>query len=169
MNKKILTAMAGAALGLSALTAAGGAASAAPARAHVSHPSRAAVTGMCGLTTTVPTYKHVIWILMENNSYGNIKGSSSAPYINSLLPACGYASNFHNISHASLDNYIGLTNGASNSALLPYDGDCLPSASCEVKTTNLFNQLAGNWRGYDESMPSACGKSDSGQYAPKHN
>lgn len=159
-------------LGIGLALAAGGllgAAGAGTAGAAVS--SVAAATSPCGSLTTAPTYKHVIVVMMENNSYGNIVGSSSAPYINSLTKECGVASNYHNISHASLDNYIGMTDGMTNSQLSGFDGDCLPSSSCEVTTTNLFNQLTSplTWRSYAESMPSNCDKSDSGQYAPKHN
>jgi hypothetical protein len=130
-----------------------------------------AAASPCGTLTTAPTYKHVIVIFMENYSYGNIVGSSSAPYINSLTKECGVASNDHNISHDSLDNYIGMTDGMTNSQLKKFDLDCLPSPSCDVTTTNLFNEMASplSWRSFSESMPSNCDKSDSGQYATKHN
>jgi hypothetical protein len=132
----------------------------------------AATQPMCGSLSTAPTYKHVIWILEENTSYGSIAGSSSAPYINSVIKACGVASNYHNISHQSLDNYIGLTNGYSLAQLQPYLNDCTPGSGCTVTSgSNIFRQSAakGGWKAYDESMPSACDKSDSGNYYVKHN
>jgi hypothetical protein len=92
----------------------------------------------------------------------------AAPYINSLAKECGLASKYHNITHDSLPNYLGITSGLTYSSLLPFDEDCLPSASCEVTTNNIFNQ-ASSWKEYAESMPSNCYKSDSGNYAPKHN
>jgi hypothetical protein len=33
-------------------------------------------------TTSPPTYKHVIWIFMENHGYDRVIGSADAPYIN---------------------------------------------------------------------------------------
>jgi hypothetical protein len=126
------------------------------------------VSSPCGRLSKAPTYRHIIWILMENNSYGAIVGSSQAPYLNSLLTRCGIASNYHNITHHSLANYVGLTDGAKLSALRPYDGDCLPARSCEVTGTNLFHQ-ARSWKSYDESMPSRCYKQNTSLYAPRHN
>jgi hypothetical protein len=125
----------------------------------------------CGWFTTAPAYRHVVWILEENSSYGDIIGSPSAPYLNSLARQCGVASNYHNISHLSLPNYLGLTDGASLSALSPFLDDCSPSPSCEVTTDNLYEQAvrAGGWKGYAESMPSNCDRGYAGQYAPRHN
>jgi phosphatidylinositol-3-phosphatase len=58
----------------------------------------AVASGSCGTTATPPTYKHVIWVWMENHSYGTIIGSAQAPYINSLAAECGLATNYHNVS-----------------------------------------------------------------------
>jgi acid phosphatase len=149
-------------------SAGAGTSSAAPSSDH----ARAAAA-MCGTTTKAPTYKHVVIIMEENYSYSSIVGSSQAPYINSVIKSCGLATDYHNITHNSLPNYIGLTDGMSVSQLKPYDNDCTPGSGCEVSasTNNLFNELAskGGWKGYDESMPSPCDKSDAGNYAPKHN
>jgi hypothetical protein len=122
----------------------------------------------CGTLTTTPAYKHVIVIMDENNPYGNIIGSSLAPYINSLAAECGLASEYLNITHNSLPNYLGITSGLAYTSLLPYDNDCLPSSSCQVTTTNIFNQ-ASSWKEYAESMPSNCYKLNAGTYAPRHN
>jgi hypothetical protein len=124
---------------------------------------------MCGVTTTVPKYKHVVFILEENTSYSGIIGSSQAPYINSVAKACGLATNYHNITHPSLPEYIAMTSGLPLSQLTPFLPDCTPSATCESASTNLFNQLPSKWKAYDESMPSNCDKANSGNYAPRHN
>ena len=131
-------------------------------------PGPAASSSPCGTVTTAPTYKHVIIVMDENTSYNQIIGSSQAPYINSLASECGVASEYHNITHDSLPNYLSITSAIAFSKLAPYDDDCTPSSSCEVTTNNLFHQ-ASSWREYAESMPSNCYKSDSGNYAPKHN
>jgi phosphatidylinositol-3-phosphatase len=131
-------------------------------------PAPSASSSPCGQVTTAPTYKHVIIVMDENTSYNSIIGSSQAPYINSLASECGLASNYHNITHVSLPNYLGITSGLGFSKLLPFDGDCSPSSSCEVTTNNLFHQ-AKKWKEYAESMPSNCFKSNQGNYAPRHN
>jgi hypothetical protein len=122
----------------------------------------------CGTLTTAPAYKHVIVVMDENHSYGNIIGSSQAPYINMLAAECGLAAEYHNITHDSLPNYLGITSGLTYQSLLPFDKDCLPSSSCEVTTSNVFHQ-ASSWKEYAESMPSNCYKLNDGKYAPRHN
>ncbi|MGD0084732.1 MAG: alkaline phosphatase family protein [Acidimicrobiales bacterium] len=125
----------------------------------------------CGRVSPAPTYRHVIWILEENSSYSSIIGSAGTPYLASLAQRCGVASDYHNITHLSLPNYLGLTDGAPLAALSPYLDDCSPSPSCEVTTTNLYEQAAsaGGWKGYAESMPSNCDRAYAGNYAPRHN
>ena len=71
-----------------------------------------AASGPCGTLPLASTnYTHVVWLWMENHSYDTIIGSPDAPYINSLAASCGLATNYHNISHPSLPNYIGATSG----------------------------------------------------------
>jgi phosphatidylinositol-3-phosphatase len=114
------------------------------------------------------SYSHVVWLWMENHSYEQIVGSRSAPYLNSLARACGLATNYHNITHPSLPNYIAATSGLSGQALQPFRRDCNPSPSCSTKATSIFGQ-GSSWRAYDESMPSACDRQDSGDYLARHN
>jgi phosphatidylinositol-3-phosphatase len=111
------------------------------------------------------SYTHVLWIWMENKSYSSIIGSPHAPYINSLAAACGLATNYHNITHPSLPNYLGATSGLALSALPT--SDCKPSR-CGTGAASVFGQL-GSWKAYEESMPSNCLKSNSGDYYVKHN
>jgi len=113
-------------------------------------------------------YTHVIWILMENNSYGSIIGSPSAPYINSVADECGLATNYHNISHPSLPNYVGMTSGLGLAGLKQFKTDCSPSKKCSTSAPSIFGQ-GESWKAYEESMPSNCTLSDSGEYAVRHN
>jgi phosphatidylinositol-3-phosphatase len=149
-----------AAITLATLGPAAGAAAISPA---------AAASGPCGTAATPSTYRHVIWIWMENNSYSAIIGSSQAPYINSLARECGLATNYHNVSHPSLPNYLGATAGLAGSQL-PYLSytDCNVSWACNTSATSIFGQ-GETWKAYEESMPSNCDKSDSGEYAVRHN
>ena len=83
--------------------------------------SPATASSPCGTLTSVPTYTHVIWIWMENHSYNTIIGTSHAPYINSVASECGLATNYHNISHPSLPNYIAATSGSKPTLLTKFD------------------------------------------------
>jgi phosphatidylinositol-3-phosphatase len=60
-----------------------------PAGVMAASPA-AAASRPCGTATAPRTYRHVIWIWMENRSYSDIIGNTSrAPYINSLAARCG--------------------------------------------------------------------------------
>jgi phospholipase C len=127
-----------------------------------------ATTGPCGTVAVAPSFTHVIWVWMENHSYDTIIGSSQAPYINSLATQCGLATNYHNISHPSLPNYVSATSGLGLAALKPFNNDCNPSKRCSTSAPSIFGQ-GETWRAYDESMPSNCDKSNAGEYAVRHN
>jgi phosphatidylinositol-3-phosphatase len=105
---------------------------------------------------------------MENHGYGDIIGSSAAPYVNSLASQCGLATNFHNVSHPSLPNYIAATSGLGLSGVKKFDGDCRASKRCSTTAPSIFDQ-GESWKAYEESMPSACDRSSSGDYAVRHN
>jgi hypothetical protein len=130
-------------------------------------PDVAAATlrGPCGVATRPPAvWRHVIWIVFENRRYSDIIGSSSAPYINSVAGKCGLATNFFAETHPSLPNYIAMTSGSPQGI----SDDSGPS-SHPLNVPNIFSLLGANWRALQESMPSNCDQSDSGDYAVRHN
>jgi phospholipase C len=129
--------------------------------------SPATASGPCGTVTTTPHYTHVIWVWMENHSYNTIIGSSQAPYINALAHKCGLATNYHNISHPSLPNYVSATSGLGYASIAKFDSDCDPVPGCVTSAKSIFAQ-GETWKAYEESMPANCHKSDSGEYAVRH-
>lgn len=123
----------------------------------------------CGtLGQSATKYTHVVWIWMENHSYEAIIGSAEAPYLNSLASDCGVATNYHNITHPSLPNYIAATSGLPLAALSPFDGDCNPKRKCTTSARSIFAQV-GSWKAYEESMPSNCHHKNKRNYAVRHN
>ena len=112
--------------------------------AGVAIPTPAPGTGPCG-TVGSTTYGHVIWILMENKSYGSVIGSGSAPYETALAQQCAAAAHWNNTGsqYNSLPNYIALTTGITtgDSRLDPFTCDCAPSSSVNVTVDNLFRQV----------------------------
>jgi phospholipase C len=126
-------------------------------------------TGPCGSASpSTAHYTHVIWILEENHSYGKIVGSSHAPYINHLAHQCGLATNYHNISHPSLPNYVGMTSGLGFAQLRKFSSDCSPSKRCSTSAPSILGETS-SWKAYEESMPSNCHQKDHGEYAVRHN
>lgn len=122
----------------------------------------------CGIQSKPGTYKHVIWIWLENHSYNAVLGSAQAPYFNTLAKDCGVATNYHNVTHPSLPNYIAATSGLTYSSIQKFQSDCSPSASCDTSAKSIFGQ-GESWKSYEESMPATCDRSNSGNYAVRHN
>lgn len=131
--------------------------------------ANASAQSPCGTRSLSSThYKHVIWIWDENHSYGEIIGSSEAPYFNQLATECGLATNYHNISHPSLPNYVAATSGLPYAGISQFTSDCNPSAECSTATPSIFGQTH-SWKAYEESMPKNCFPENSGEYAVRHN
>jgi phospholipase C len=105
---------------------------------------------------------------MENHSYDSLIGNGRAPYVNSLADECGLATNYHNVTHPSLPNYVAATSGLPLAALIPFTPDCAPSGDCTTDATSIFAQ-GESWKAYQESMPSPCSRTDAGEYAVRHN
>lgn len=136
--------------------------------------SRAGSVALCGsLAGTTPHITKVLWIFMENQSYGTstskIPGNPSAPYIrNTLTAQCGSTSNYHAATHPSYPNYLAATTGStqgSSSDKLGY-----------FNVPSIFSQADPSWRSYQEFMPTGCdhywqtGNSTAHQYyVGKHN
>src|SRR5438046_328727 len=58
----------------------------------------------------------------------------------SLAKECGLATNYHNITHPRLPNYIAATSGLSYSALRNFLPDCSPKAGCNTPANSIFGQ-----------------------------
>jgi phosphatidylinositol-3-phosphatase len=111
------------------------------------------------------TPTHVVVLVMENEEYGDILGSSSAPFINSLARRFAVATEMYAITHPSLPNYLALTGGST----FGIDSDC---TGCSVGASSLVDQLDAahlSWRAYMEDLPRPCFTGASaGEYAKKH-
>lgn len=51
--------------------------------------------------TTVPAFRHIYLIVMENHEYGSIIGNKRSPYINRLIRHYGLATNDRAVGHPS--------------------------------------------------------------------
>jgi hypothetical protein len=114
------------------------------------------------------SYDHVLWIWMENTSYGNVIGSTSAPFQNALGVKCGLATNYHDITYPSLPNYVAATSGLGREDLDRFASNCDPSPDCSTEADSIFSEVS-SWRAYEESMPTPCDREDSDAYAVRHN
>lgn len=127
-----------------------------PASAAASGPAK-----LCGARTgrAPATYRHVVVIMDENKSYGDILGRSAAPYLNHLAAACGLATNYRGVTHPSHPNYMAATGGIRTP--LGY-----------IDAPNIFRQVhraGGSWRVYEEAMPHNCDRRSAAPYKAGHN
>jgi PKD repeat protein len=127
---------------------------------------------LCGSSAgTPPHITKVMWIFMENQSYGTgsgqIPGSPYASYIDhTLLSQCGSTSDYTAITHPSYPNYLAATSGSTQGT----SSDTLGYFSAP----NIFGQADPSWRSYEEFISANCShvtQSGSGgqYYVSRHN
>jgi acid phosphatase len=108
-------------------------------------------------------FGHVVIVLEENHNYDQVD-STSMPYLMSLVPKGGLATQYYANTHPSIGNYLMVTTGqiVTNS----------DSYSQTITVDNIVRSLLAKgktWKGYAEDLPSVgfTGQS-SGKYARKH-
>lgn len=134
--------------------------------ATTSHASEAGLKGVTGT---------VFVIVMENQNWSSIKGSSSAPFINNLLtqPQTSFATDYNNPpgNHPSEPNYLWIEGGTNFG--ITNDNDPTNAANQVVGKNHLVKQLTAagiSWKTYQENITgTTCPLSSSGLYAAKHN
>lgn len=113
----------------------------------------------------VPQFGHVFLVVEENQSYQNVIGSSSMPYLNQLANRYGLATNYYANTHPSIGNYFWLTTGQ----VITNDSNF----SGTVTADNLVRQLVANgksWHSYAESLPTiGYTGADQYPYVRRHN
>ncbi len=111
---------------------------------------------------------HIIFVWFENKGYNNIIGSSSAPYINSLIPKGTLFTNSYGLTHPSYPNYVSFFAGGTQGVT---NNDCIDGTP--KTATTLYNALASkgvDFRWYSEGLPSIGSRVCSyGYYREKHN
>ncbi|MFN8050705.1 MAG: alkaline phosphatase family protein [Acidimicrobiales bacterium] len=133
------------------------------------YPSNAA---KCGSSATPPSqYQHIVVIMEENRTWDGVGGIGFAdqymPYLGDLGRNCTVFADWveTNTDQNSLNQYIGLASGVSNSSTV---NDCSPGPSCQSTDNNIFRQVrlaGGTARSYVEGASTGC--SDAGN-AAKH-
>lgn len=132
-------------------------------------PPPPASTGTCAGASVPAHYAHVVIVVMENKTYGQVIGNGSAPWQTGLAHACGTATHYASVGSPSRPNYIGMTAGATFGCA---GSDADPPGGCTPTSPSLFKQVldhGGTVRSYAESMSGNCALRSSGSYAVKHN
>jgi phosphatidylinositol-3-phosphatase len=128
-----------------------------------------AQTGSIALPGKLQT---VFVLVMENQNWSSILGSTNAPYINgTLLPIAAHTERYYNPpgNHPSLPNYLWMEIGGNLGVL----DDGPPSAHPQIWTGHLVTRLKGKgitWKAYMEGITGTeCPLADNGDYAVHHN
>jgi hypothetical protein len=138
--------------GPAALAASTPAAQPPAASSSAASPAAASAARLCGTRAgRKPRIRKVMWIFMENTSYGTrkgqIPGNPSARYIDrTLIRHCGSTSDYHAVTHPSFPNYLAATSGG-----LHGDGGLH-----NYQVRSIFSQADPSWRSYQEFMPERC-------------
>ncbi len=112
----------------------------------------------------------IFLIVMENQDWSSVKGSSSAPYLNGvLLPRFAHAEDYRNGGvHPSLGNYIALE--AGNPLGVDFDappGEVHLPVSCHL--ASWLEATGISWKAYEEGIRGdECPLADAGRYAVRH-
>jgi acid phosphatase len=123
----------------------------------------------------IPSFDHIVVIMLENHSDFEIIGNPDAPYLNALTVLYPSATDFHGVTHPSLPNYMAVTGGDT-----VFSDDCqIGSGECTTSAASIADGVEAahrTWKAYMEDMPSPCYTGDnypeSGTepaYVEKHN
>ncbi|MDB5274626.1 MAG: acid phosphatase [Chitinophagaceae bacterium] len=117
---------------------------------------------------TIPRPDHVVIVMMENHSYNEIIGNSSAPFINSLATGA-HTANFTKsfaLTHPSQPNYLLLFSG-NNQGVTTDNAPTFPFTTANLGAEVIAKGLT--FTGYSEGLPSVgyTGTS-SGRYVRRH-
>ncbi len=110
-------------------------------------PTTATVT--VTVSSGIPQVQHVVIVVLENLDYSDIVGSPNAPYINSLIPQGGLATNYYADVHPSIGNYFIMTTGIAYSTDDNFNGIVpIDNVVREFQAANI------SWKVYAQSLPS---------------
>jgi acid phosphatase len=113
----------------------------------------------------VPRFSHIVVVVEENRSFGQIIGNSTAPYINHLARSGTLLTRAYGVEYGSQSDYLALFSGSTQG---------VHNASCPHRfdSRNLGSQLREHgmrFTGFAESLPwSGYLGCQSGRYVRRH-
>jgi phosphatidylinositol-3-phosphatase len=121
---------------------------------QTSRPSPSPASPASTTTTAAPLTgpDHIVVIALENKEYGEVVGSSAAPYLNAVASTGVLISRGYAATHPSLPNYFAFVAGGTFGVTT----DC---TTCSIRGRNLVDQLAAHdlsWKAYMQAMPRPC-------------
>jgi phosphatidylinositol-3-phosphatase len=111
--------------------------------------------------------RKIVVIMEENHSIQQIF-PGGMPYLWSLAQRYAYATDWDDVGHPSLPNYLAIFGGSAFND----PQDCSPAPGCTYPGPSVFGQALSRGetaRAYEESMPQPCDQGFVGEYDVNHN
>jgi hypothetical protein len=112
--------------------------------------------------STVGQLDHVFMVYLENKGYTDIVGSPNAPYLNSLISAYGFGTNYFSLTHPSGPNYYPILGGTDYGTNYNCPTDCFD----QINLADNIEAAHKTWAGYAEGMPAPGTRVSVPGYAP---
>jgi hypothetical protein len=116
-------------------------------------------------TPAVPSFDHVLVVVLENKAQREVLGNRAAPYFNALAARSAVLTRYGGVAHPSLPNYIALVSGSTHGIR----SDC---TACLVSARNLADTLEDadlTWKAYAEGLPRpGFTGASAGRYVKRH-
>lgn len=115
--------------------------------------------------TSSISHDRVFIVVLENESFSNVVGNPSMPFLNGLARNFGLATNYFANAHPSLPNYFVLTVGQTEAT-----SDNFPGPVADDNVVRQLTAAGKSWRSYAQSLPSVgYTGGDQGPYIKHHN
>jgi len=111
--------------------------------------------------------RKILVIMEENHSLQQIF-PGGMPYLWSLAQRYAYASDWSDVAHPSLPNYLAIFAGSAFND----PQDCTPAPGCSYPGPSVFGQALARGKSakaFEESMPQPCDAGFAGEYDVNHN
>jgi acid phosphatase len=128
----------------------------------------ASATGAASPSTAALGHLRKVLVIMEENHSTEQVFPDGMPYLWSLARQYGYASNWTDVGHPSLPNYLAIFGGSS----FDMPADCAPSPGCTYPGPTVFGQALSRGetaKAYEESMSQPCSSDGGDGYDVNHN
>lgn len=133
------------------------------AKTSTSGSAGTGTSGSAGAAAAVEA-NHVVLVVLENQNYADVVGSTNAPYLNSLIAQGTLATNYFADAHPSIPNYFMMTTGQTVTTDDEYTGTVSPP-----EIVSALTSAGMNWKVYAEGIPAAgYTGGDTGSYLKRH-
>jgi phosphatidylinositol-3-phosphatase len=124
-----------------------------------------ALPGAQAALRPVPSFDHVIVIVLENKVRGSVLGNRSAPTFNSLASRHAVLAGYRGVTHPSLPNYLALVSGSTQGIT----SDCTACSTGGRSLADTLEATGRTWKAYAEGLPRAGWTgAGTGRYVKRH-